>query len=158
FIHDVKRIIAALPRRRQTLLFSATMPHEIASLAATLLNDPIRIETAPVSMPVERIDQRVFLVDAGHKHALLAELLKMPSITRALASTRTKHVANRVCDHLQRLSVGCEVIHSNKSQNARQRALENFRAGRARVLVATDIAARGIDVDGITHVINFDLP
>ena len=158
FIHDVKRIVAALPARRQTLLFSATMPAEIAELADSLLADPVRVEATPVSTPVERIDQRLFYVDGSHKRALLAELLKMPSIVRALVFTRTKHGANRVAESLQKIGVGCEAIHGNKSQNARQRALENFRAGRTRVLVATDIAARGIDIDGITHVINFDLP
>jgi ATP-dependent RNA helicase RhlE len=158
FIRDVKKVVAALPKKRQTLLFSATMPDEIAELAGSLLADPVRVEVTPVSSTVERIDQRVYFVDAANKRALLTEMLRDSAMTRTLVFTRTKHGANRVAEQLERASVRAEVIHANKSQSARQRALENFRAGRARVLVATDIAARGIDIDGISHVVNFDLP
>ncbi len=157
FIRDVKKIVAALPKQRQTLLFSATMPDEISNLAGSLLNEPVRVEVTPVSSTVERIDQRVYFVDNADKRALLTEMLK-DSMTRTLVFTRTKHGANRVAEQLEKAAVRAEVIHANKSQSARQRALENFRAGRARVLVATDIAARGIDIDGISHVVNFDLP
>jgi ATP-dependent RNA helicase RhlE len=134
------------------------MPPEIARLAAGILTDPVKVEVTPVASTVERIDQRILFVDSGNKRALLAEVLKDPAIARALVFTRTKHGANRVAEHLERINVRAEAIHGNKSQNARQRALENFRTGRTRVLVATDIAARGIDIDGITHVINFELP
>ena len=158
FIRDVKRVVAVLPKQRQTLLFSATMPGEIAHLAGALLKDPVKVEVTPTATTVERIDQRVFFVDGGNKRALLAEVLKDPSISRAIVFSRTKHGANRIAQELERCAVATDVIHSNKSQSARQRALEGFRAGRVRVLVATDIAARGIDIDGITHVINFDLP
>ncbi len=158
FIRDVKRIIAALPKQRQTLLFSATMPSEISRLASTLLNDPVKIEVTPAATTVDRIDQRVYFVDGIHKRALLTDVLGEPSIRRALVFARTKHGANRITKELARRSISADVIHSNKSQSARQRALESFRAGRIRVLVATDIAARGIDVDGISHVINYDMP
>ncbi len=158
FIHDVKRLVALLPKQRQTLFFSATMPADISRLADTILRAPVRVEVTPVSSTVERIDQRVLFVETGNKRALLAELLKDPGISRALVFTRTKHGANRVAEQLGRADVRADAIHGNKSQTARQRALENFRSGRIRVLVATDIAARGIDIDGITHVINFDLP
>jgi len=158
FIHDVKRIVAALPKKRQTLFFSATMPGEIERLAGGILHEPVRIAVTPASTPVERIDQRVYFVDATQKNALLAELLKDRAIERALVFTRTKHGADRVMKHIERIGVAARAIHGNKSQNARQRALADFRDGQARVLVATDIAARGIDVDGITHVINFEVP
>ena len=158
FIRDVKRVIAALPKQRQTLLFSATMPGEIARLADSLLKEPVKVEVTPAATTVELIDQRVFFVDGGHKRALLAALLNDPSVTRALVFSRTKHGANRIAKELERSQIVADVIHSNKSQSARQRALESFRAGRVRVLVATDIAARGIDIDDISHVINFDLP
>jgi ATP-dependent RNA helicase RhlE len=158
FIHDVKRVIAALPKQRQTLFFSATMPPEITRLASGILHDPVRVEVTPAATTVERIDQRVLFVDAANKRALLAEVLKDPAIARALVFTRTKHGANRVADQLARTGVRADAIHGNKSQSARQRALADFRLGRTRVLVATDIAARGIDIDGITHVINYELP
>ena len=158
FIHDVKRIIAALPKERQTLFFSATMPGEVEKLAGGILKDPARIEVTPPATTVERIDQRVYFVDAGNKNALLADLLKDKAIERALVFTRTKHGADRVTKHIARIGVDAQAIHGNKSQNARQRALNDFRDGNTRVLVATDIAARGIDVDGITHVINFEIP
>jgi ATP-dependent RNA helicase RhlE len=158
FIRDVRKIIAGLPVARQTMLFSATMPGDIAKLAGSILKEPVRVEVTPVSSTAERIDQKVLFVDKGAKHKLLGQVLKDTAIARAIIFTRTKHGANKVGEVLERGAVMAEVIHGNKSQGARQKALDNFRAGRSRVLVATDIAARGIDVDGITHVINFDLP
>jgi ATP-dependent RNA helicase RhlE len=158
FIHDVKRIVASLPKERQTLFFSATMPGEVEKLAGGILKDPVRIEVTPQATTVERIDQRVYFVDAGNKHALLSDLLKDRAIERVLVFTRTKHGADRATKHLARIGIDAQAIHGNKSQNARQRALNDFRDGNTRVLVATDIAARGIDVDGITHVINFEIP
>ncbi|HLJ64684.1 MAG TPA: DEAD/DEAH box helicase, partial [Stellaceae bacterium] len=158
FIHDVKKIIQALPPHRQSLFFSATMPAEAARLADKILTKPVRVEVTPVSSTVERIDQRVFFIDTAGKRVLLAELLKDPAITRALVFTRTKHGANRVAEQLAHANVRADAIHGNKSQSARQRALEDFRSGRVRVLVATDIAARGIDIDDISHVINYELP
>jgi ATP-dependent RNA helicase RhlE len=158
FIRDIRRIVPLLPKQRQSLLFSATMPDEISRLIPTLLRDPVRVEVTPAATTVERIDQRVMFVDAGRKRALLASLLGDKAIARALVFTRTKHGANRVAEGLTKGGVHAEAIHGNKSQGARQRALGNFRDGRTRVLVATDIAARGIDIDGITHVINFELP
>jgi len=158
FIHDVRKIIAKLPTARQTLFFSATMPPEAARLAASILRDPARVEVTPSATTVEQVDQRVLFVDASSKRALLAEILKDPAITRALVFTRTKHGANRVAEQLDRIGVRADAIHGNKSQPARQRALEDFRSGATRVLVATDIAARGIDIDDISHVINYELP
>jgi ATP-dependent RNA helicase RhlE len=158
FIRDIRRIVPLLPKQRQSLLFSATMPDEIGRLIGTLLKDPVRVEVTPAATTVERIDQRIMFVDAGNKRALLASLLGDKTIARALVFTRTKHGANRVAEGLAKSGIGAEAIHGNKSQGARQRALGNFRDGRTRVLVATDIAARGIDIDGITHVINFELP
>ncbi|HEX6120617.1 MAG TPA: DEAD/DEAH box helicase [Dongiaceae bacterium] len=158
FILPVKRIVAKLPRQRQTLLFSATMPQDVEGLAANLLTQPVRVEVAPVATTAERISQRVHFVEKANKRALLHHVLSNKAVARALVFTRTKHGANKVGDQLERLGVRADVIHGNKSQNARQKALEDFRNGKVRVLVATDIAARGIDVDGITHVINFDLP
>jgi len=158
FIRDVKRIVATLPKERQTLLFSATMPGDIAALAESVLKSPVKVEVTPVSSTVERIDQRVLFVDHGNKRPLLAEVLRDPTISRALVFARTKHGADRITRDLARGKVEAAAIHGNKSQSARQNALERFRTGRVRVLVATDIAARGIDIDGITHVINFDLP
>ena len=158
FIRDVRRLVAALPDRRQSLLFSATMPAEIARLADGLLDDPLRIEVTPRATPVERIDQSVHHVAAADKTARLAGLLSDPALEKVIVFTRTKHRANRVSDALAKHGIGAEAIHGNKSQGARQRALAAFRSGQARVLVATDIAARGIDVDGISHVINYELP
>jgi ATP-dependent RNA helicase RhlE len=158
FIVPVKRIVAKLPKERQTLLFSATMPQAVAGLADGLLKDPARVEVTPVATTAERISQRVHFVEKANKRALLERLLSDQAIARALVFTRTKHGANKVADQLGRAGVRTDAIHGNKSQNARQRALNDFRNGKVRVLVATDIAARGIDVDGITHVINFDLP
>ena len=158
FVHDVRRIAAAIPKDRQTLLFSATMPQEIKSLAHDLLFEPVTVAVDAVSSAAPKIDQKVMFVDKGDKSALLCELLKDESIFRALVFTRTKHGANKLCTALSRSRHSAEAIHGNKSQSARQRALANFVAGKTRVLVATDIAARGIDVDGITHVFNYELP
>ncbi len=158
FLPDIKKVLAVLPRKRQTLFFSATMPPNIARLADTILSDPVKVAVTPAATPVERISQTVLFVAQGDKRFLLGEVLKDARIKRALVFTRTKHGADRLTKQLARLQVRAEAIHGNKSQNARQAALENFRSGRARVLVATDIAARGIDVEGITHVINYDLP
>jgi ATP-dependent RNA helicase RhlE len=158
FIVPVKRIVAKLPKERQTLLFSATMPQDVAGLAASLLKEPVRVEVTPVATTAERISQRVHFVEKANKRALLAHLLSDQGIARALVFARTKHGANKVAEQLDRAGVRTDAIHGNKSQNARQKALNDFRNGKVRVLVATDIAARGIDVDGITHVINFDLP
>ena len=158
FIHDIKKIIARIPAVRQTLFFSATMPPTIERLAGSILKHPVRIEVTPQATTVELIEQRVMFVDAGNKRALLAEILQDSTIARALIFTRTKHGANRVAEQLDRGGIRAEAFHSNKSQSARQRALANFRDGRVRVLVATDIAARGIDIDGITHVINYEMP
>ncbi len=158
FIRDVRKVIAALPAARQSLLFSATMPPQIDHLAKSILKDAVRVEATPPASTVAQADQRVLFVDTADKRALLAEVLKDPTISRALVFTRTKHGANRVAEQLDRIGVSAEAIHGNKSQGARLRALGNFRSGRTRVLVATDIAARGIDIDGITHVINYELP
>jgi ATP-dependent RNA helicase RhlE len=158
FIHDVRKVIAALPERRQSLFFSATMLPDVVRLAGTILHDPVKIEAHPVASTVELVEQRVMFVDKAGKRALLGRLLKDGEVGRALVFTRTKHGADRVVQQLARDGVPADAIHGNKSQTARTRALERFRTGAGRVLVATDIAARGIDVDGITHVINYDLP
>ncbi|MDG1480828.1 MAG: DEAD/DEAH box helicase, partial [Myxococcota bacterium] len=158
FIRDIRRVISLIPAKRQSLLFSATMPNSIASLANSLLNKPVRIEVVPESTPVERIEQRVMFVSHSNKRTLLTDLLGNPAITSAIVFTRTKHGANRVVKHLDRVEVKSAAIHGNKSQGARTRALSGFKDGSIRVLVATDVAARGIDVDDISHVINFDLP
>ena len=158
FIHDVKKIVALLPKQRQTLLFSATMPTAIARLAAGILRDPVRVEVTPPSTTVELIEQRVAFVERAGKREMLCAMLREAALARVLVFTRTKHTANRVAEQLTRAGFSAEAIHGNKSQGARQRALEGFRAGHVRVLVATDIAARGIDVDGITHVVNYELP
>lgn len=158
FLPSVRKVLAVLPKDRQSLLFSATMPPDIVRLAHSFLHDPLRIEVTPPATTVERIDQSVLFVDKCNKRNLLGEVLSEPTIKRALIFTRTKHGADRVVKHLRKIGEKADAIHGNKSQGARERALENFRAGRVRVLVATDIAARGIDVREITHVINFDLP
>ena len=158
FIVPVKRIVAKLPKDRQTLMFSATMPQAVHGLVASLLKEPVRVEVTPAATTVERIAQRVHFVEKANKRALLESLLGDKAISRALVFTRTKHGANKVAESLARAGVRADAIHGNKSQNARQKALNDFRNGKVRVLVATDIAARGIDVDGVTHVINFDLP
>jgi ATP-dependent RNA helicase RhlE len=158
FLPDVKRIIAALPVRRQNLLFSATMPPEIRTLTATLLRDPVQVGIAVVNKPIEKIEERLYFVAKPNKPKLLLSLLQGGAITRTLVFSRTKHGANRVVEFLEKGGVRAAAIHGNKSQGARTRALDNFKSGDLRVLVATDIAARGIDVDGVSHVINFDLP
>ncbi len=158
FIRDVQRISKAVPQRRQTLLFSATMPKEIAQLAGRLLVDPLRVAVDPVSSTVEPVSQGVYFVDTGRKGDLLLALLRDEAVERALVFTRTKHGANRVAKKLVAAGVGAGAIHGNKSQSARERVLEDFKRGRTRVVVATDIAARGIDVKGLSHVINFDVP
>jgi ATP-dependent RNA helicase RhlE len=159
FIHDVKRIIALLPRVRQTLFFSATMPPEAQRLADVLLTNPAQVAVTPPSTTVERIDQSIHFVDKAGKRTLLEDILfDNEEIRRVLVFTRTKHGANRVAEHLTKAGERAEAIHGNKSQNARERALAHFKGGQIRVLVATDIAARGIDIDEISHVINFDLP
>jgi len=158
FIRDIRHIVAALPARRQSALFSATMPGEIASLAAGLLRDPVRVEIARKEETAPKITQSVRFVPSAGKQALLAELLREPEFQRVLVFTRTKHGANKVAERLEATGVQVDAIHGNKSQPQRERALRDFKTGRARVLVATDIAARGIDVTGVSHVINFDLP
>ena len=158
FIHDVRKVIAALPKQRQSLFFSATMVPEVVRLAGSILSHPVKIEAHPVASTVELVEQRVMFVDKADKLTLLGQVLKDGVVGRALVFTRTKHGADRVVRQLARGGVPAEAIHGNKSQNARTRALERFRTGAGRVLVATDIAARGIDVDGVTHVINYDLP
>ena len=158
FIRDVRKIVTLLPSRRQTLLFSATMPPDIARLAAAILDTPVRVEVTPAASTVERTDQLVMFVERTDKRALLCAILGDPALARVLVFTRTKHTANRLAEQLVRAGFSAEAIHGNKSQNARQRALEDFRAGAVRVLVATDIAARGIDIDAISHVVNYELP
>ena len=158
FIHDVKRVIIKLPERRQTLFFSATMPPEIQSLANILLTKPATVSVAPVSSTVDMIDQSLFYVDKKNKPGLLLYLLKNHRIERALVFTRTKHGADKLVKILHHEKIASAAIHGNKSQNARQNALSNFKDGQLKVLVATDIAARGIDIDDLTHVINFELP
>ena len=158
FIHDVKRIMEQLPREKQTLLFSATMPEDITQLAKKFLQKPIRIEVTPPATTVERIAQSLFHVDKSNKRKLLLHLMKDADIKRALVFSRTKHGANRIAEQLDKAGVTAAAIHGNKSQGARERALKRFKDGSLRVLVATDIAARGIDVDGVSHVIQIDLP
>ncbi|MSP82593.1 MAG: DEAD/DEAH box helicase [Alphaproteobacteria bacterium] len=158
FIRDIRKIVAKLPTGRQTLFFSATMPQAIADLAKSMLRDPVRVAVTPSATTVERITQRVIHVDGGTKQAVLADVLKSETVDRALVFTRTKHGADRVVRDLVRSGIPASAIHGNKSQGQRERVLADFRAGEVRTLVATDIAARGIDVDGISHVINFDLP
>lgn len=158
FIHDVKKIIARVPAKRQTIFFSATMPPEIALLANTILSSPVKVEVTPVSSTANTIQQSVYFVEKNNKRKLLHHLLQDRSIATALVFTRTKHGADRVTRQLNDAGIRAEAIHGNKSQGARQRALSNFKSRKTRVLVATDIAARGIDVEELTHVINFELP
>lgn len=158
FIHDVRRIVSAVPRKRQTLFFSATMPRDIQQLAHDILVHPVRVEVTPTATTVEKIAQSICFVDKGEKFTLLQKLLRDPAIERALVFTRTKHGANKLARQLEKVGVRSDAIHGNKAQTARERALKDFSKGRVRVLVATDIAARGIDVEGITHVFNYDLP
>jgi superfamily II DNA/RNA helicase len=158
FIHDIKRIVAMLPKQRQTLFFSATMPQEITRLADQMLTNPARVAVTPQATTVERITQRVIHTDKAAKNALLAEILKTETIDRVLVFTRTKHGADKVVRTLEKSGIAAEAIHGNKSQNQRERVLASFRTGSLRILIATDIAARGIDVEGVSHVVNFDLP
>jgi len=158
FVHDVKKVIARLPKHRQSLFFSATMPPEIVSLANTILHEPIKVEVTPVSSTADTVDQVVFVVDKGDKKSLLNHLLKDKAIKRALVFTRTKHGADKVVKDLEKTGVKAAAIHGNKSQNARQKALGDFKTSHIRILVATDIAARGIDIDDLTHVINYEIP
>ena len=157
FIHDVKRILAALPKKRQSLFFSATMLPPIVKLASTILHNPSKVSVTPESLTVDIIEQYVYFVDKGNKNALLVDILKDKNIKTALVFTRTKHGADKVVKFLLKHNIKAEVIHSNKSQNARQRALTNFKAQTTRVLVATDIASRGIDVDDLEYVINYEI-
>jgi ATP-dependent RNA helicase RhlE len=158
FIREVRRIINFLPAHRQNLFFSATMPHEIQKLSDSLLTKPIRVEVTPVSSTSEMISQSLMYVDRSQKRDLLKHVLTDSRLKRVIVFTRTKHGANKVVETLIKSRVSASAIHGNKSQNARQKALEDFRNGEVRVLVATDIAARGIDVDGVTHVINYEIP
>jgi ATP-dependent RNA helicase RhlE len=158
FIHDIKKIIAKLPAKRQSLFFSATMPPEILKLAGTILTNPATVEVTPASSTVDKIRQAVYFVDKNNKKNLLNHLLADKSIVSALVFTRTKHGADRVVKDLAKAGILAQAIHGNKSQNARQGALNNFKNGKTRVLVATDIAARGIDIDELTHVVNYELP
>ena len=158
FIHDVKKVIAKLPSKRQTLFFSATMPTEIAKLADSILHEPVRVEVTPVSSTAKTIVQSIYFVEKTDKTNLLIHLLSDKTIERVLVFTRTKHGADKVVNELKYAGIQAEAIHGNKSQNARQKALANFKSGETPVLVATDIAARGIDVENLTHVINYGLP
>ena len=158
FIKDIRRIVAALPPQRQSCLFSATMPHEVASLANSLLRDPVRVEIARKEETAPKIDQFVHHLPQSGKQSLLLSMLQDDALSRVIVFTRTKHGANKVASVLENAGIQVNAIHGNKSQPQREKALREFRTGRARVLVATDIAARGIDVTGISHVINFDLP
>ncbi len=158
FIRDIKRIIQQLPKKRQTVMFSATMPSSVESLVKTFLNNPVRVEVAPAATTVEKVTQHVLMVPKSRKQDLLEFVLKNDDLIRVLIFTRTKHGANKVSRKLENLGISSGAIHGNKSQNARQKVLTDFREGLIRTLVATDVAARGIDVDGVTHVINFELP
>jgi ATP-dependent RNA helicase RhlE len=158
FIRDIRKIEAALPQKRHSMMFSATMPADVEELGRFLLHQPHRIDLSPPQRTAENIDQRVYFVPGGDKRTLLVKLLQDKSLTRVIVFTRMKHVANRVAEALEKSGIAADAIHGNKSQNARQRALANFKSGEVRVLVATDIAARGIDIDEVSHVINFDLP
>jgi superfamily II DNA/RNA helicase len=158
FINDIRKIVAKLPASRQTLMFSATMPRAITDLAAQMLRDPVKVAVTPHASTVERVEQRIIRVDRPSKPAVLIEVLQQEAIDRALVFTRTKHGADKVVRSLTRAGIAAEAIHGNKSQNQRERVLAAFRKGAIKTLVATDIAARGIDVDGVSHVVNFDVP
>lgn len=158
FIHDVKKVIKVLPEKRQTLFFSATMPAEIQNLADMLLKNPVKVEVTPPSSTVDKIQQRIYFTNKPDKRKLLLHLLEANGISNALVFTRTKHGADKVARFLDKAKIRSAAIHGNKSQNSRQNALKNFKNGNLNVLVATDIAARGIDIDELTHVFNFDLP
>jgi ATP-dependent RNA helicase RhlE len=158
FIHDIRKVVAKLPRERQTLMFSATMPGAIAELAAQMLRDPVKVAVTPVAATADRVTQRVIRVDRAAKLAALIDVLRRETIDRALIFTRTKHGADKVVRGLNKAGIAADAIHGNKSQGQRERVLAAFRDGKVRTLIATDIAARGIDVDGISHVVNYDLP
>ena len=158
FIHDIKRILPLLPKRKHTMLFSATMPAVIAELSRTILYKPVRVEVAPASSVVDTIRQGLYMVEKPEKCQLLVELLKDRGQTSTLVFSRTKHGADKIARILNKNGIQCDAIHGNKSQNARQRALNNFKSGKTHVIIATDIAARGIDIDNLQQVINFDLP
>ena len=158
FIRDIKKVISKLPKDKQTLLFSATMPNDISKLATSLLNDPIRVEVTPQSTTVEKIKQTINFVEKSNNPLLLKDVLKRPSVKSVLVFTRTKHGADRVVKHLAKDSIDSAAIHGNKSQGQRERALGSFRNKKIKVLVATDIAARGIDIPHVSHIINYDLP
>ena len=158
FIRDVRKIVAMLPKERQSMLFSATMPDDVVKLVGDMLRSPERIEVTPQGRTADRVSQKLYYVPAMQKRQLLVHLLGDLAMNRVLVFTRTKHGANKVAEHLAKNSIVSDAIHGNKSQNARQRALDQFRNGKVRVLVATDIAARGIDIDDVSHVVNFELP
>jgi len=158
FVKPIRRIVAELPKKRQNLFFSATMPPDIRALADALLTDPVQVAVTPVAKTADRVEQSVILVDAARKRDMLVELFKDPDLSRTIVFTRTKRGADKVAQTLEAAGIPAAAIHGNKSQGQRERALEAFRAGRARALVATDIAARGIDIDGVSHVVNFELP
>jgi ATP-dependent RNA helicase RhlE len=158
FINDIKKIIKKIPEKRQTLLFSATMPKDISVLANSLLNKPVLVEVTPQATTVEKIDQRLNLLEKSNKPILLRTILKNKEMKKVLVFTRTKHGANKIVEILEKENIASQAIHGNKSQNARERALANFKEGNLRVLIATDIAARGIDIPNVTHVINYNLP
>ena len=158
FIHDIRKVVTMVPARRQTLFFSATMPPAIRQLAAGLLTDPDQVAVTPVASTAERVEQGVYHLSITTKQPLLHKLLENPAWNKVLVFTRTKHGADKVVKHLERAGISAAAIHGNKSQNARVRAIEGFRDGKVRVLVASDIASRGIDIDGVTHVVNFDVP
>jgi ATP-dependent RNA helicase RhlE len=158
FMPDIKKIISRLPQKRQSFFFSATMSREVSELAGRLLKNPVRVDVAPQSTPIEKIKQCVFFVDSASKERLLLDLLEQEHLTRVLVFTRTKHKANKIAQNLEHNHIRVDAIHGNKSQAARTQALRDFKSGNIKVLVATDIAARGIDIDCISHVINFELP
>ncbi len=158
FVKAIRRIIGTLPKNRQNLFFSATMPNEIAALAGDLLVDPIEVSVTPVAKTADRINHQVLLIDTNRKRDLLVELFADAQMSRTIVFTRTKRGADKVTQHLDSSGIAACAIHGNKSQSQRERSLEAFRSGRVRALVATDIAARGIDIDGVTHVVNFELP
>ncbi|MDD3444017.1 MAG: DEAD/DEAH box helicase [Zavarzinia sp.] len=158
FVVPIRKIVSRLPMRRQSLFFSATMPKEIATLAGDMLRDPVKVEITPVATTAERVAQQVYLIEGAGKRGLLLELLSKQDVVRPIVFTRTKRGADRVAEHLETYGMTAAAIHGNKSQGQRERALAGFKTGQVKVLVATDIAARGIDIDGISHVVNFDMP
>ena len=158
FIQALRRIVPLLPKQRQSLFFSATMPNEIGSLAGDLLRDPVKVSVTPVATTADRVDQRVIFIETGRKRYVLADLIRKEAMERALVFTRTKHGADKVVRHLGEEGIAAAAIHGNKSQAQRERALASFKNGQVKILIATDIAARGIDVDAVSHVVNYDLP